>query len=191
MRFVLLLLVSIAIALATGFGLSYYALTDGRLFGAAQIGPWISWPDLGSSAPNPYSRGHLTREAALQLGRAEGLKFVATTDSAGDALDLSCAYTLLGHVPVSSFWTLVAVDGDGVNLAAPGTDLALRSSEIARTNTGAMVVHIGKTLASGNWLELTGTGPFSLELTLYDTTAFSGFGSDNDTMPTITRGACA
>lgn len=191
MRFVLLLLVSIAIALATGFGLSYYALTDGRLFGAAQIGPWISWPDLGSSAPNPYSRGHLTREAALQLGRAEGLKFVATTDSAGDALDLSCAYTLLGHVPVSSFWTLVAVDGDGVNLAAPGTDLALRSSEIARTNTGAMVIEVGKTLAPGNWLELAGDGAFSLELTLYDTTAFSGFGSDNDTMPTITRGACA
>lgn len=191
MRFVLLLLASIAIALATGFGLSYYALTDGRLFGAAQIGPWISWPDLGSSAPNPYSRGHLTRAAALQLGRAEGLKFVATTDSAGEALDLSCSYTLEGHVPVSTFWTLVAVNGDGINLAASGADIALRSSEIARTNTGAMVIHVGKTLASGNWLELTGTGPFSLELTLYDTTAFSGFSSDNDTMPSITRGACA
>lgn len=191
MRFVLLLLVSIAIALGTGFGLSYYALNDGRLFGAAQIGPWISWPDLGSSAPNPYSRGHLTRAAALQLGRAEGLKFVATTDSAGEALDLSCSYTLQGHVPVSSFWTLVAVNSEGINLAAPGADLALRSSEIARTNTGAMVIHVGNTLASGNWLELTGTGPFSLELTLYDTTAFSGFSSDNDTMPTITRGACA
>lgn len=191
MRFVLLLLVSIAIALATGFGLSYYALTDGRLFGAAQIGPWISWPDLGSSAPNPYSRGHLTRAAALQLGRAEGLKFVATTDSAGEALDLSCSYTLEGHVPVSSFWTLAAVNSDGVNLAAPGTDLALRSSEIARTNAGAIVVHVGKTLASGNWLELAGSGPFSLELTLYDTTAFSGFSSDNDTMPRITRGECA
>jgi hypothetical protein len=191
MRFVLLLLVSIAIALATGFGLSYYALTDGRLFGAAQIGPWISWPDLGTASPNPYSRGHLTREAELQLGRAEGLKFTATTDSAGEALDLSCAYALEGHVPVSSFWTLVAVDGQGVNLAAPGTDLALRSSEIARSNTGSMLIHVGKTLAPGNWLELAGNGPFSLELTLYDTTAFSGFGSDNDTMPQIARGACA
>lgn len=191
MRFVLLLLASIVIALATGFGLSYYALTDGRLFGAAQLGPWISWPDLGSSAPNPYSRGHLTREAALQLGRAEGLKFVATTDSDGEALDLSCAYTLEGHVPVSSFWTLVAVNGEGVNLAAPGADLALRSSEIVRNNAGSMVIHVGKNLAPGNWLELAGGGPFALELTLYDTTAFSGFSSDNDTMPTITRGNCA
>lgn len=191
MRFVLLLLTAIAVALATGFGLSYYALTDGRLFGASQIGPWVSWPDLGSASPNPYSRGHLTREAALQLGRAEGLKFVATTDSAGEALDLACTYTLEGHVPVSTFWTLVAVNGEGINLAAPGSELALRSSEIVRANSGAMIVHVGRSLAPGNWLELAGDGAFSLQLTLYDTTAFSGFSSDNDTMPAITRGACA
>ena len=191
MRFVLLLLLSIAVALGTGFGLSYYALTDGRLFGAAEIGPWISWPDLGSAAPNPYSRGHLTREAALQLGRAEGLQFVATTDDAGEALDLSCSYTLVGHVPVSSFWTLVAVDPQGLNLGASDTELALRSSEIVRDNSGSMTVHVGRILAPGNWLELKGEGPFALKLTLYDTTAFSGFGSDNDTMPTITRGSCA
>jgi len=191
LRFVLLLLTAIAIALATGFGLSYYALTDGRLFGAAQIGPWISWPDLGSAAPNPYSRGHLAREAMLQLGRAEGLQFVATMDSAGEPLDLACSYRLDGHVPVSSFWTLSAVDRQGVNLAAPGADLALRSSEVVRNNDGSMSVHVGKALSPGNWLELAGTGPFSLQLTLYDTTAFSGFSSDNDTMPAITRGDCA
>ncbi|KQN72235.1 DUF1214 domain-containing protein [Devosia sp. Leaf64] len=191
MRFVLLLLFSIAVALVTGFGLSYYALTDGRLFGAAQIGAWVSWPDLGSDAPNPYTRGHLTREAALQLGRAEGLQFLATTDTAGEPLDLSCTYTLSGHVPVSSFWTLVAVDSAGQNLAAPGTDLAMRSSQVARDNSGAMTIHVGKSLSPGNWLELAGSGPFSLELTLYDTTAFSGFGSGNDTMPIITRGDCA
>lgn len=191
MRFVLLLLVTIAVALGTGFGLSWYALTDGRVVGAAEIGPWVSWPDLGSAAPNPYSRGHLTREAALQLGRSEGLQFAATTDSAGAPLDLSCTYVLEGHVPISTFWTLVAVDGDSVNLAAPGTNLALRSSEIVRANTGAMVIHVGKTLQPGNWLELAGEGPFTLKLTLYDTTAFSGFGSDNDTMPSIARGDCA
>lgn len=191
MRFVLLLLASIALALGTGFGLSWYALTDGRLFGAGEIGPWLSWPDLGTNSPNPYSRAHLTREAALQLGRAEGLQFIATTDSAGNPLDLSCSYVLEGHVPVSTFWTLVAVNEDGVNLAAPDTDLALRSSEIVRDNGGAMRIHVGRSLAPGNWLELAGSGPFLLKMTLYDTTAFSGFSSDNDTMPRISRGDCA
>lgn len=191
MRFVLLLLLTIAVALATGFGLSYYALSDGRVVGAAQIGSWIAWPDLGSAAPNPYSRGHLTRDAALQLGRSEGLQFTATTDRDGQPLDLACTYRLEGHVPVSTFWTLVAVNGEAINLAAPGADLALRSSEINRANSGAMIVHVGKRLSPGNWLELAGEGPFTLKLTLYDTTAFSGFGSDNDTMPTIIREDCA
>src|SRR5690606_12247799 len=102
----------IAVALSVGFGLSYYALTDGRLFGAVQLGPWTTWPDIGSPSPNPYTRGHITREAALQMGRSEGLVFVATSDSAGAPLDRACSYRVDGHVPVSTFWTLVAVDED-------------------------------------------------------------------------------
>ena len=191
MRFVLRLLLLIAVALGVGFGLSYYALTDGRLFGAAQIGPWTAWPDVGAPEPKPYTRGQLVREAALQLGRAEGLQFVSNTDSEGMPLDLACAYRLDGHVPMSSFWTLSAVDTDWVSLAAPGTSPSIRSSELVRSDDGAMHLEVGTRLASGNWYELVGTGTFRLVITLYDTTAFSGFGGDGTTMPSITRGDCA
>ena len=181
---------SIAVALAVGFGLSYYALTDGRLFGAVTLGPWTAWPDIGAPSPNPYSNGHITREAALQLGRSEGLRFVATTDSDGGALDLSCSYRLDGHVPVSTFWTLVAVDSDWINLAAPDTAPALRSSDVVRTVDGALAIHVGTHLAPGTWLELTGSGAFSLVLTLYDTTALSSFAAADVTMPSITVEEC-
>lgn len=191
MRFVLRLLLTIAVALGIGFGLSYFALTDGRLFGGRAIGAWASWPDAGAPQPNPYTRAHLTREAALPLGRSEGLQFLATTDSAGQPLDLACSYRLSGHVPVSTFWTLVAIDENWVNLAAPDADIALRSSEIARDNDGAILVHVGTRLSPGSWLELAGEGPFILALTLYDTTAFSGFGAANDTMPVISQEACS
>lgn len=190
MRFVLRLLMSIIVALSVGLGLSYYALTDGRIFGGVQLGPWAAWPDSGAPNPNPYTRGHIAREAALQLGRSEGLQFIANTDSHGDALDLACTYRLDGRVPVSSFWTLAAVDADWINLAAPGTDAALRSSEIARETSGALRIHVGTRLQPGNWLELAGAGPFRLVLTLYDTTAFSGFSSADNVMPAITRGDC-
>lgn len=190
MRFVLRLLLTIAVALGIGFGLSYYALNDGRLFGGSAIGPWAAWPDVGSAQPNPYTRAPMTREAALPLGRSEGLQFLATTDSDGRPLTRACTYRLMGHVPVSTFWTLVAVDENWVNLAAPDGQAALRSSDIARDNSGAILLRVGTDLASGTWLELSGTGPFSLALTLYDTTAFSGFGASNDTMPTIAREAC-
>lgn len=191
MRFVLRLLMSIAVALAIGFGLSYYALTDGRMFGAVSIGPWTTWPDVGAPTPNPYARSHITREAALQLGRSEGLQFTATTDTDGAALDRACTYRIVGRVPVSTFWTLSAVDGAFVNVGAPESNGALRSSDIARAADGSLDIAVGTHLASGNWLELAGAGPFTLVLTLYDTTALSGFSSAASSMPAITREGCA
>ena len=190
MRFVLRLLLSIAVALAVGFGLSYYALTDGRLFGVAQVGPWHAWPDVGANAPNPYTRGHLARTAAFELGQSEGLQFTATTDSDGQPLTRACAYRIDGKTPLATFWTLVAQDESGINIAAPDVAPAIRSSAIARAADGSIIVNVGTRLLPLNWLELTGEGPFRLVLTLYDTAAFSGFSSDAS-MPSITRGDCA
>lgn len=190
MRFVLYLLLMIAVALGVGFGLSYYALTDGRLFGVAQVGPWAAWPDVGSPAPNPYTRSHLAREAELQLGQAEGLQFTATTDSAGDPLDRACTYRVAGTTPLATFWTMVAVDEAGINIAAPDTPLAMVSTGLARANDGSVRINVSTRLQPGNWLEITDDGPFRLVLTLYDTAAFSGF-SDTTDMPAILKGACA
>lgn len=190
MRFVFHLLMMIAVALGIGFGLSHYALTDGKLFGAAQVGPWSAWPDVGSAAPNPYTRGHLAREATLQLGLSEGLRFTAAVDSEGLPLTRDCAYRMDGKTPLATFWTLVALDSDGINIAAPDADPAMRSNAIARANEGSLAINIGKRLAPGDWLEITGTGPFTLALTLYDTAVFSGFSSDQS-MPSIQRGKCA
>jgi len=189
-RFVFFLLMMITVALGVGFGLSYYALTDGRLFGVAQVGPWHAWPDVGSNAPNPYTRGHLARTAAFELGQSEGLQFSATTDSDGEQLTRDCAYRITGKTPLATFWTLVAVDETGVNIAAPDGQPAMRSSSIARADDGSIVINVGTRLQPGNWLELDGEGPFKLLLTLYDTAVFSGFSSDAS-MPAIIRGECA
>lgn len=190
MRFVLYLLMMIAVALSVGFGLSYYALTDGRLFGAVQIGPWQAWPDVGAAAPNPYTRSLLAREARLQLGQAEGLQFSASVDSDGQSLTRACTYRVKGMTPLATAWTLVALDSDGRNIAAPDTDEVMRSSSLVRLNDGSFDIAVGKRLMPGNWLETTGSGAFTLVLTLYDTAAFSGFSSD-ESMPAVIRGDCA
>ena len=189
MRFVFYLLMMIAVALGTGFGLSYYALTDGRLFGVAQVGPWRAWPDVGANAPNPYTRGHLARTAAFELGQAEGLQFTATSDSDGQPLSRNCSYRVQGKTPLATFWTLVALDDAGVNIAAPDVAPAMHSANIVRTNEGDIQINIGTRLLAGNWLELAGEGPFKLVLSLYDTAVFSGFSSD-ESMPVILRGEC-
>lgn len=190
MRFVFYLLMMIAVALGVGFGLSYYALTDGRLFGVAQVGPWHAWPDVGANSPNPYTRGHLARTAAFELGQAEGLQFIATTDSDGEQLTRACTYRIDGKTPLATLWTLVALDETGINIAAPDVAPAMRSSAIARAQDGSIRIHVGTRLSPQNWLEITGEGPFRLVLSLYDTAAFSGFSSDAS-MPTIIRGECA
>ena len=182
----------IAVALAIGFGLSWYALTDGRLFGAFELGPWSTWPQAGSPTADPYTRAYLARSGAMQLGLSEGLQFIATNDSEGRRLDRACRYRVDGSTPVAAFWTLAAVAGrEHVNVARPGGPLAVRSNGIARAADGSFTIYVSRTLAPGNWLEIAADGPFELVLTLYDTSVFSGVGSGVETLPAIIREACA
>lgn len=180
-----------AVALAVGFGLSWYTLSDARFFGAFRVGPWTAWPAVGAPGPDPYTRASLARRGALQLGVSEGLRFTATTDSDGRPLIADCRYRIAGATPPAAFWTLVPTDPDGVIIARPDGAAALRSTGVARRGDGSFVLYVSRTLAPGNWLEIVGAGPFELVLTLYDTPIVSGVGSGVATLPAIVREACA
>jgi hypothetical protein len=191
LRFVLNLVLMLAIALGVGFGLSWYALTDGRWFGALQSGPWTTWPQAGSPVPDPYTRAFITRNAALQLGQAEGIQLVATTDSDGRALDRACRYRIDGRTPTATFWTLVPVDDRGATIARPDGPTGFRSTRVARANDGSMQLYVSRDLSPLNWLEIQGDGAFSLVLSLYDTTIFSAVGTtETVSLPSIIREAC-
>ena len=181
----------LAVALAIGFGFSWYALSDGRLFGAIDVGPWTAWRDAGSPTPDPYTRAFVSRNGALQLGASEGLQFVATTDSDGQRLDRGCRYRVDGTTPVAAFWTLVPTAPDGTLIARPGGPAAFHSARIARAGDGSMQLYVSRTLSPYNWLEISGNGPFALALTLYDTSTFIGAGPTIATLPAIIREACA
>jgi hypothetical protein len=179
------------IALAIGFGLSWFTLTDGRIPGSTKIGPWVAWQQIGASNPDPYTRAYIARTGSLQLGQSEGLQFIATTDSTGNPLVRNCRYRLAGSTPTASFWTLSALDKTGVNIARPGTQLDLHSARLARDNTGQAILYVSKTLAPYNWLELWGDGPFSLMLNFYDIAAFTSLGSNAASLPQITKETCS
>ena len=189
MRFLANLLLMLVVALAVGFGLSWYALNDGRLVGGVQIGPWTAWPRAGSANPDPYTRAYLARNGALQLGQGEGVLFVATTDSDGKSLDRNCRYRIDGTTPTATFWTLVPTAPDGTAIARPDGPVEFQSSRVARASDGSLQLYVSKSLAPLNWLEITGDGAFWLALTLYDTTVFST-GSAATTLPAIIREAC-
>lgn len=191
MRFLAHLLALAAVALTIGFGLSYYTLSDGRLVGAFQVGPWTAWPQAGVSVPDPYTRAYLARNGALQLGRSEGLQFVATTDSDGRTLDRACRYRIDGTTPVATFWTLVPTTPEGAPIARPDGPSGFNSARLARAGDGAMQLYVSRTLSPRNWLEITDGGPFWLVLTLYDTALFSGASSTVAGLPAIIREACS
>lgn len=191
MRFLVNLLLMLVVALGVGFGLSWYALSDGRLFGALQSGPWTTWTRAGSPEPDPYTRAFNTRNAALQLGLAEGIQLVATSDSDGRRLERACRYRIDGRTPTSTFWTLIPVDERYASVARPDGPPGFQSNRIARANDGSMQLYFSKGLSPLNWIELTGDGPFSLVLTLYDTVIFSGVGASEATaLPSIIRETC-
>ena len=192
MRFILNLGLMIGVALCFGFGLSWYALTDGKFFGTIDIGPWTAWRDVGNPAPDPYTRAFIARSAGLQLGTSEGLQFIATTDSDSRKLDRTCSYRIDGTTPVARFWTLTAVEPQsGALITRDDAPADVESDRLARAEDGSIELHVGKRLSPRNWLEITGDGPFSLVLTLYDTASLTGTGTEGASLPTIIREDCA
>ena len=179
------------VALVVGFGLSWYALTDGRLFGAMRTGPWVAWRDVGAPNPDPYSRAYLARASAFELGTSEGLQFVATTDSDGRPLERECRYRIDGTTPTATFWTLTAVDDQFTLIARPDALPALHSERIARATDGSLQLYVSRTLSPRNWLEIVGEGHFSLVLTLYDVAGLTSGGAAPTGLPAIIRETCA
>lgn len=191
MRFVVNLFAMLTVALVVGFGLSYLALTSWSPVGTMKVGPWVAWPEVGAPEPDPYTNAYLTRQAVLQLGRSEGIRFVAGTDSDGRTLDRNCRYRIDGSTPVAAFWTLMAVDEKGVDIARPDGMAEVVGTSLPRPADGSIEVRVSKRLAPGYWYEITGEGRFSLVLTLYDASIFSGLGSQVEKLPAILNEGCA
>ena len=191
MRFLINFAVMAVIALLIGFGLSYYALTDGRFLGTFELGAWTTRPDIGSPTPDPYSRAFIARAGELHLSRGEGIEFTARTDDEGLRLSRRCSYRIAGATPVAAFWTLRAEDNRQANAGKAGPLAHMHSKRLVREQDGSFVLHTGKALMPGNWLELTGDGPFSLVLTFYDASFFAGFGTTVSALPEIVREACS
>lgn len=190
MRFVLNLALLVAIALTVGFGLSWYALTDGRLFGAYQSGPWTAWTHAGVPSPDPYTRAYLARAAALQLGQAEGLQLVAGVDSDNRPLDRACTYRIDGRTPTATFWTIVPTGPDGGSVSRADGPPGFQSTRIARAGDGSLQLYVGPSPRPLNWLETTGTGHFTLVLSLYDTVFLTGIAASESGLPSIIREQC-
>ena len=72
-------------------------------------------------------------------------------------------------MPPARFWTLTATDGVGTALDDAAHVSAFTSAELIRDAEGHFTIEVGPRARPGNWLPLSGDGPLTLTLRLYDT----------------------
>lgn len=181
--------IGLALAVALGLGTaSVRSALDADVGRAALVvGNWTADPDSGRpGGENPYSRARASRQPQLPLGVAEGLIFRTSADSTGRRLSRDCVYLLDGPVPASRFWTLHVEGGSPAEAPPP----SLHSMQLLRSSDNAFAVTVGRRIAPGNWLPISGDGPMTVVLTLYDTPVASTTALTDIGLPQIRRGLC-
>ena len=187
----LLMTMILAIALIGGAGSVWLALERDFGFDTITIGSWTALPQYGTLEADPYSRARFSRDADLALGRGEGLVFIARQDSEGRSLAIDCDYTMQGSMPPARFWTLYARDNDDKIIDIEGgKPSALHSRALLRGADNIVTTHVSRHAAPGNWLATSGSGQFTLVLTLFDTSMASSSRISEVELPEIIRETC-
>lgn len=187
----LLTLFVLALAIGLGGGSVWYALDAQSGVGAIRIGPWTAFPDIGTPDADPYTQARTAREGVLSLGRAEGLAFVADTDSSGAPLRRECSYSIDGGFPTARFFTLYAADAslDPIDTGKP-RKAALQSFQLLWRTNGTALISAGNRPLPGNWLAVTGAGPLYFVLSFYDTPIAASTGLSDVHLPAIRKAGC-
>jgi hypothetical protein len=184
------LVVLVVGALAVGIGSGWALLGERPPFGAVHLGPWQSFPRMGSSDVDPYSRAILARGPHLPLAAGEGVQLLAQADSSGASLDAACRYLLSGSTLPSRGWTLSVTDR--ANRTVKGEDMAaLSDADLVSDEKGEVRITASTRISSGTWLKLPAEGRFGLILRFYDTPSSSAIGQlPLSALPRIERLAC-
>lgn len=191
LRNLFLIALTLTLAIGAGAGSAWYALQMPDGIGAIRVGAWTAYPNAGTPDADPYSKARVAREGLLALGQAEGLAFIAVSDSAGDALRLGCDYRVEGSTPAARFWTLYATDSSHAVLPFDGAHRpAMHSQEILRAPDNTFSIALGPHPVPGNWIRLQGTGAIALVFTLYDTPVTSSSGVADLEMPQVLKTGC-
>jgi hypothetical protein len=182
-------ILAVAAGLALGIGTAWMSLGEEPPFGAVEVGPWKTWPRLGSIEVDPYSRALLARAPHMPLAAGEGLTFMAQRDSEGRALLASCRYRISGATLPSRGWTLTVLDADG--RLPPGPARALSDADIFGPEGQPVALTASARMASGPWLPLPASGRFGLALRFYDTPLSANAAQlAQDALPRIERQGC-
>ncbi len=184
------IVVAVLLGVVAGLLVTIHTLDGGARTVVA--GPWQGAPRDGTMDIDPYTLAADDRSGVLPLGVAEGLTFVARTDSAGATFAPSCAYIVKGPMPEARFWTITLLDADGAPVADPAGRYGFTSAEVLRDAGRPVSIIVAPEARSGNWLPTGQASGYVLMLRLYDS-GLSTIGAvfDAADMPSITKVGCS
>lgn len=186
----ILIVYSLLLALGLGLGSAYWILNGDPPFGGRKLGPWSTWPKLGSAEADPYMRAIVARRGDVPLAIGEGLTLVAEADDSGRGLDGACSYRVGSVTPPARLWTLTLYDRTGTLRPSALERSGFASSEIIRRPDDGFEIVVSKDLSAGNWLQVPAMEAFTMVLRLYDTPGAAGANLDAEDLPTIERITC-
>ena len=192
MRFTVLVMVAVGIALYLGGWSAKWAVQQSSEIGTVVVGHWQANPFSGAPDADPYSKARLAMVGNLTLGIGEGIQFRSIRDERDRPLRRDCSYVMVGTTPPSRIFTLAAYLPEG-RLIRPsaGRPGWLTSNNLMRNDDNAFEIAVGPAARAGNWLATSGTGEMTLVLSLYDTPASAASGASSLSLPTIRRESCA
>jgi hypothetical protein len=95
-----------------GLGSAWLAVRAPGSLGSVSAGPWHASLLTGSADAGLYTRARVAVNALVALSREETIYFLATRDSAGQALRSRCTYRLTGTAPQARWWSITAYADD-------------------------------------------------------------------------------
>ncbi|NDW03056.1 DUF1214 domain-containing protein [Jiella pacifica] len=192
MRFTVLVMVAVAIALYLGGWSAKWAVQQSSEIGTVVVDHWQANPFSGAPDADPYSKARLAMVGNLTLGIGEGIQFRSIRDERGRPLRRECTYVMVGTTPPSRIFTLAAYLPEG-QLIRPsaGRPGWLTSNNLMRNEDNSFEIAVGPSARAGNWLATAGSGEMTLVLSLYDTPASAASGASSLSLPTIRRESCS
>lgn len=181
-------------ACIVGIGSAWIALSGELRFNKIELGQWVIWPQAGEKDADPYTKAYLARKGSVWMSITEGLAFFAMQDENGLPFDSDCTYRLSGKIPRGRLWTLASEPEK--DFLASGSDPQSQSSRyITSADTiwsenEELSIAISRAAQPGNWLQVGGSGTFSLVLRIYDTPLTSGALDAAIKTPAIVRETC-
>lgn len=175
---------------------AWQALQRDQFALAINLGQWRAYLPTRTGDVPPYEKARLALYTQAQLGYGEGLRFIATKDDQGRALNRHCRYILQGPAPKARVFTLFAADLDGLHLKVDnGAADFLHTQSIGYSTDSAMRVSVGALITAGDWIYVPKPEPgqdeqYQLVLSLYNTSIGAVSDATKAELPVLTRLNC-